>query len=280
MTRYDAVNFISTASPSAPACRNRRPSAVRRRRSWPRRRPATKAQEVGRCAGQLTASTSTRRPRRQDRSADRPRGGGQPHHPGAVPPSKNNPLSSAIPGVGKTAIAEGLAARSSMAKCPKCSPMPPIFRSTWASLLAGTRYRGDFEERLKQVVKEIEAIPARSVHRRDPHRHRRRRHLRRRDGCLQPAQAGAVLRRAALHRLDHLQGIPPVLREGPRAGAPVPEDRRQRADVPMRSRSSRAQALFRGLSQGQATPTMRSRRRWNCRRATSTTASCRTRPST
>jgi hypothetical protein len=36
----------------------------------------------------------------------------------------------------------------------------------------------------------------------------------------------------ALHRLDHLQGIPPVLRKGPRAGAPVPEDRRQRADVP------------------------------------------------
>jgi ATP-dependent Clp protease ATP-binding subunit ClpA len=32
-----------------------------------------------------------------------------------------------------------------------------------------------------------------------------------------------------LHRLDHLQGIPPVLRKGPRAGAPVPEDRRQRA---------------------------------------------------
>jgi ATP-dependent Clp protease ATP-binding subunit ClpA len=98
------------------------------------------------------------------------------------------------------------------------------------ALLAGTRYRGDFEERLKQVVKELEACPtARPVHRRDPHRHRRRRDIRRRDGCLQPAEAGASSGCAALHRLDHLQGIPPVLRKGPRAGAPVPEDRRHRA---------------------------------------------------
>ncbi|MGW8175732.1 MAG: hypothetical protein ACWGHP_10505 [Stenotrophomonas sp.] len=44
---------------------------------------------------------------------------------------------------------------------------------------------------------------------------------------LKPALASGS---AALHRLDHLQGIPPALREGPRPGASLPEDRRQRAD--------------------------------------------------
>ena len=90
------------------------------------------------------------------------------------------------------------------------------------------------------------------VHRRDPHRDRRRRHLRRRDGCVQPAQAGAGFGHAALHRLDHLQGISPVFREGPRAGAPLPEDRRQRADGRGRDRDPQGpQAVFRGLSQAQ-----------------------------
>ena len=69
-----------------------------------------------------------------------------------------------------------------------------------------------------------------AVHRRDPHRDRRRRDQRRRDGCVEPAEARARLRHAALHRQHDLQGIPQLLREGPRAGAPVPEDRRQRAD--------------------------------------------------
>ena len=67
------------------------------------------------------------------------------------------------------------------------------------------------------------------VHRRDPHRHRCGRHQRRRHGRLESPEAGARRRCAALHRLDHLQGIPPAFREGPRPGAAVPEDRRQRA---------------------------------------------------
>ena len=68
------------------------------------------------------------------------------------------------------------------------------------------------------------------VHRRDPHRDRRRRHIGRRDGRLEPAEAGAGVGQPALHRLDHLQGIPQLLREGPRAGPPLPEDRRERAE--------------------------------------------------
>ena len=99
------------------------------------------------------------------------------------------------------------------------------------ALLAGTRYRGDFEERLKAVMKEIENYPgailfideihtvigagATSGGAMDA------------SNLLKPAlQSGT----RALHRLHHLQGIPPALREGPRAGAPLPEDRHQGAD--------------------------------------------------
>ena len=66
---------------------------------------------------------------------------------------------------------------------------------------------------------------------------------------LKPALAS---RHAALHRFDHLQGVPPVFREGSRAGATVPEDRRERTDGLGRHRDpERAEALFRGLSQAQ-----------------------------
>ena len=67
------------------------------------------------------------------------------------------------------------------------------------------------------------------LHRRDPYGDRRRRHLGRRHGRLEPAQAGAAERHPALHRLDHLQGIPQLLREGPGPGPALPEDRHQRA---------------------------------------------------
>jgi ATP-dependent Clp protease ATP-binding subunit ClpA len=71
--------------------------------------------------------------------------------------SKNNPLYVGDPGVGKTAIAEGLARRITEKKVPEVLQDATIFCLDMGILLAGTRYRGDFEERLKQVVKEIEA---------------------------------------------------------------------------------------------------------------------------
>ncbi len=70
----------------------------------------------------------------------------------------------------------------------------------------------------------------RPLHRRDPHGDRRGRDVGRGDGCLEPAETRAAGRQAALHGLHHLQGVPPALREGPRAQPPVPEDRRERAD--------------------------------------------------
>jgi ATP-dependent Clp protease ATP-binding subunit ClpA len=73
--------------------------------------------------------------------------------------SKNNPLYVGDPGVGKTAIAEGLARRIVNGEVPEVLRTAVIFALDMGALLAGTRYRGDFEERLKAVMKELEAMP-------------------------------------------------------------------------------------------------------------------------
>jgi ATP-dependent Clp protease ATP-binding subunit ClpA len=72
---------------------------------------------------------------------------------------KNNPLLVGDAGVGKTAIAEGLARRIVHGEVPDVLKSSTVFSLDMGTLLAGTRYRGDFEERLKQVIKEIEATP-------------------------------------------------------------------------------------------------------------------------
>jgi ATP-dependent Clp protease ATP-binding subunit ClpA len=69
---------------------------------------------------------------------------------------KNNPLLVGEPGVGKTAIAEGLAHKIVNGAVPEVLSGATVFALDMGALLAGTRYRGDFEERLKQVMKEIE----------------------------------------------------------------------------------------------------------------------------
>ena len=73
--------------------------------------------------------------------------------------TKNNPLLVGDPGVGKTAIAEGLARKIVNGQVPEVLSGSTIFSLDMGSLLAGTRYRGDFEERVKQVVKELENHP-------------------------------------------------------------------------------------------------------------------------
>ena len=72
---------------------------------------------------------------------------------------KNNPLLVGDPGVGKTAIAEGLARKIVLGETPEVLAKATIFSLDMGALLAGTRYRGDFEERLKQVMKELEDHP-------------------------------------------------------------------------------------------------------------------------
>ncbi len=73
--------------------------------------------------------------------------------------SKNNPLYVGDPGVGKTAIAEGLARKIVEGDVPEVLEDAVIYSLDMGALLAGTRYRGDFEERLKQVVNELEKMP-------------------------------------------------------------------------------------------------------------------------
>jgi len=73
--------------------------------------------------------------------------------------NKNNPLLVGEPGVGKTAIVEGLAHKIAHRKVPKILENSIIFSLDIGALLAGTRYRGDFEERIKSVIKELSDLP-------------------------------------------------------------------------------------------------------------------------
>ena len=73
--------------------------------------------------------------------------------------TKNNPLFCGEAGVGKTAIAEGLALRITRGEVPDVLRKAVIFSLDLGALLAGTRYRGDFEERMKAVLSSIEKLP-------------------------------------------------------------------------------------------------------------------------
>ena len=287
MTRYDAVNYISHGIAKRPAPAKRAPPRGAEEEQ-PGPAAAARPEEGGKKKQQQDALTAYCVNLNEKAKAGKidPLIGREAEINRTIQVlcrrSKNNPLYVGDPGVGKTAIAEGLAKRIVEGDVPEVLPNATIFALDMGTLLAGTRYRGDFEERLKQVVKELEEYPgailfideihtvigagATSGGAMDA------------SNLLKPALSSG---NDPLHRLDHLQGVPPVLREGPRAGAPLPEDRRQRADDRRRDRDHEGpEALFRGVPQGQATPTTRSRRRSSFRPATSTTASCRTRRST
>ena len=88
---------------------------------------------------------------------------------------KNNPLYVGEAGVGKTALAEGLAKRIVEGDVPEVLQDATIYSLDLGALVAGTKYRGDFEKRLKAVLAAAEERARRDpVHRRDPHHHRRR----------------------------------------------------------------------------------------------------------
>lgn len=72
---------------------------------------------------------------------------------------KNNPILVGEPGVGKTAIAEGLALQIAQEKVPEFLLKAKVFSLDMGSMIAGTKYRGDFEKKLKNLLKEVSKIP-------------------------------------------------------------------------------------------------------------------------
>ena len=156
--------------------------------------------------------------------------------------TKNNPVLIGEPGVGKTAIVEGLAQRITSGDVPEGLKDRRVWSLDVGSLLAGAKYRGEFEERLKAVLAEIRQAGGthHPVHRRAAHdRRRRRRRGRRRR--RQPAEADAGAGRAAGRRGDHAGRVPQAHREGRGAGAALPAGAGGRAQrAPTRSRSCAA----------------------------------------
>ncbi|MBA70018.1 MAG: ATP-dependent Clp protease ATP-binding subunit ClpA [Rhizobiales bacterium] len=163
MTRYDAVNFISHGIAKRPGAGEERP--VRGADAEGEEdKTVGEAEEAAKKKGQdaLTAYCVNLNEKAKNGRID-PLIGRMNEVNRTIQilcrRSKNNPLYVGDPGVGKTAIAEGLAKRIVDGDVPEVLADSTIYSLDMGSLLAGTRYRGDFEERLKQVVKELEDMP-------------------------------------------------------------------------------------------------------------------------
>ena len=159
MTRYDAVNYISHGVAKDPSYGEARPV------KGADAAPETKAQSQGSKEAEETALQKycvdlNEKARRGDVD---PLIGRDLEVERCIQVlcrrRKNNPLLVGDPGVGKTAIAEGLARKIVDGETPGVLAGTTIFSLDMGALLAGTRYRGDFEERLKAVMKELEAHP-------------------------------------------------------------------------------------------------------------------------
>jgi ATP-dependent Clp protease ATP-binding subunit ClpA len=163
MTRYDAVNYISHGIAKRPgASESRTPRGAEEEQSGPS--GSGEGEEGGKKKQQdaLTAYCVDLNRKARNGKID-PLIGRESEINRTIQVlcrrSKNNPLYVGDPGVGKTAIAEGLAKRIVEGDVPEVLANATIFALDMGTLLAGTRYRGDFEERLKQVVKELEEYP-------------------------------------------------------------------------------------------------------------------------
>jgi ATP-dependent Clp protease ATP-binding subunit ClpA len=264
MSRLDAVSFISHGiGKGGRRIEDRTPQGLEEREPRPRRRATARAGKKDSGARPVLRQPQREGARRQGRPADRPRPEVDRTIQILCRRSKNNPLYVGDPGVGKTAIAEGLARKIVEGDVPEVLADAVIYSLDMGALLAGTRYRGDFEERSSRSSPSSRSCPRRccSSTRSTPVIGAGATS----GGAMDASnllKPGALERRDPLHRLDHLQGIPQPLREGPRAAAAVPEDRRQRADGrghdqdPARACAARSRTTTRS-----STPPTRSRPR-------------------
>ena len=159
MTRYDAVNYISHGVAKDPSYGESRP--VKGAESTPEPKPqTTSAKDAEETALQKYCVDLNEKARKGDVD---PLIGRDLEVERCIQVlcrrRKNNPLLVGDPGVGKTAIAEGLARKIVDGETPGVLADTTIFSLDMGALLAGTRYRGDFEERLKAVMKELENHP-------------------------------------------------------------------------------------------------------------------------
>ncbi len=162
MTRYDAVNYISHGIAKRPGMSDAKP--VRGAEEEGEKNEARETRETGgdgkKKESALDAYCVNLNKKARDGRID-PLIGREAEVQRTIQVlcrrQKNNPLLVGDPGVGKTAIAEGLARKIVKSEVPDVLAKSTVFALDMGTLLAGTRYRGDFEERLKQVMKEIEA---------------------------------------------------------------------------------------------------------------------------
>ena len=161
MTRYDAVNYISHGIAKRPGLSDpsRTPRGVDEEADAREAKEAKDSAEGKKKEGALDAYCVNLNKKARDGRID-PLIGREAEVQRTIQVlcrrQKNNPLLVGDPGVGKTAIAEGLARKIVSGEVPEVLAGATVFALDMGALLAGTRYRGDFEERLKQVMKEIE----------------------------------------------------------------------------------------------------------------------------
>ena len=160
MTRLDAVNFISHGIAKAPGRATQRPVAGSKEEG-PSEESSERGEKPGRKAQDALSNYCVNLNKKAASGKIDPLIGRDTEIERTIQilcrRTKNNPLYVGDPGVGKTAIAEGLAKRIVEGDVPEVLLKSTIFALDMGALLAGTRYRGDFEERLKAVVTELEA---------------------------------------------------------------------------------------------------------------------------